>query len=116
MTRKAIPNNLFFFLVALFGAAFIITIMALITITFIGSTEAPLARLLDAHAGALLTGEVVAILLTGFIALAVDRRQTRLMLERNAPSPLGQFPHATRHDGPGQDTPTFPQDPARGEP
>lgn len=68
-------RNLFFPLAAFSSALFIITILALVAAVF-GDERAPLAQLLDRYAGRLLAAEVAAILLTGFLALVVDRRQT----------------------------------------
>ena len=69
---------------ALFSAAFIVTILALVATVF-GDEQAPLARWLDRHVGWLLAGEVVAILVTGFLALAVDRRATLREQQTGAP-------------------------------
>lgn len=67
--------NPFFPLTILFGGMFIVTILALVA-SLLGDPRAPLAQLLDRHAGWLLIAEVVATLATGFLALVVDRRQT----------------------------------------
>jgi hypothetical protein len=67
--------NPFFPLTILFGGMFIVTILALVA-SLLGDPRAPLAQLLDRHAGWLLVAEVVATLATGFLALVVDRRQT----------------------------------------
>jgi uncharacterized membrane protein YcjF (UPF0283 family) len=75
MPDSRLGRNPFFPLTALFSAAFVVTILALVATVF-GDEQAPLAKWLDQHVGWLLAGEVVAILLTGFLALAVDRRQT----------------------------------------
>ena len=72
---------------------FIITILTLVAGVF-GDPQAPLARLLDRYAGRILTGEVVATLVTGFLALAVDRRQT-LRAQKSSP----QVPHDQQHEG-----------------
>ncbi len=68
-------RNPFFPLAVVFSALFIITILAIFASVF-GDERAPLARLLDQYAGRLIGGEVVAILVTGFLALLIDRRQT----------------------------------------
>jgi len=68
-------RNPFFFLAAFASALFIITILALVASVF-GDNQSPLARLLDQFAGRLIGGEVAAILVTGFLAMFVDRRQT----------------------------------------
>jgi hypothetical protein len=75
MSDASAPRNPFFPLAAFFSAVFIITILALVASVF-GNERAPLARLFDEYAGRLIAGEVAAILLTGFLALFVDRRQT----------------------------------------
>lgn len=75
MSEPSRRRNPFFALAALASAVFIITILALVAGVF-GDSRAPLARLLDRYAGRLIAGEVVVILLTGFLALFVDRRQT----------------------------------------
>ncbi len=75
MSESSRRRNPFFALAAFSSAVFIITILALVASVF-GDSRAPVARLLDRYAGRLIGGEVVAILITGFLALFVDRRQT----------------------------------------
>ncbi len=75
MSDAPAPRNPFFPLAVFFSAAFIITILAFVASVF-GDERAPLARLFDQYAGRLIAGEVAAILVTGFLALFVDRRQT----------------------------------------
>lgn len=75
MSAPSRRRNPFFALAALSSAVFIITILSLVASVF-GDSRAPLARLLDRYAGRLIAAEVVAILITGFLALFVDRRQT----------------------------------------
>ncbi|MSR56589.1 MAG: hypothetical protein EXS05_02815 [Planctomycetaceae bacterium] len=75
MPDSAVPRNPFFPLTAFFGALFIVTILALVAGLF-GDPQAPLAQVLDRHAGWLLTLEAAGLLLSGFLALVVDRRQT----------------------------------------
>src|SRR5258708_32737561 len=71
----ASPPRIPFFPLAVFcSGLFIVTILALVASVF-GDSQAPLARLLERFAGRLIAGEVAAILLTGFLALYVDRRQ-----------------------------------------
>ena len=70
------PRNPFFPLAAFSSVLFIVTILALVAGVF-GDPRAPLAQLLDRYAGRLLAGEVAAILVTGFLAMFVDRRQTK---------------------------------------
>ncbi len=88
MSDARVPRNPFFPLAVFFSAAFIITILAFVASVF-GDERAPLARLFDQYAGRLIAGEVAAILLTGFLALFVDRRQT-LDAARHAPGPQTQ--------------------------
>jgi hypothetical protein len=68
------PRNPFFPLAVFCSGLFIVTILALLASVF-GDETAPLARLIEAYWGRLMAGEVAAILLTGFLALVVDRRQ-----------------------------------------
>lgn len=83
-----------FFPLAIFSAGlFIVTILALVAGVF-GDPHAPLAQWLDRYAGRIITGEVVATLVTGFLALAVDRRQT-LRAQKSSP----QAPHDQQHEG-----------------
>jgi hypothetical protein len=88
MSDAPAPRNPFFPLAVFFSAAFIITILAFVASVF-GDERAPLARLFDQYAGRLIAGEVAAILLTGFLALVVDRRQT-LRAVRYPPGPQSQ--------------------------
>jgi hypothetical protein len=69
-------RNPFFPLAAISSVAFIVTILALIASLF-GDPRAPVAQLLDRYAGRLIAGEVALILLTGFLAMFVDRRQAK---------------------------------------
>lgn len=75
MSAARPPRNPFFFLAAFSSALFIVTILALVASVF-GDERAPLARLLDQFAGRLIGCEVAAILVTGFLAMFIDRRQT----------------------------------------
>jgi hypothetical protein len=74
MSDAPAPRNPFFPLAAFCSAVFIVTILAMLASVF-GDERAPLAQLFDQYAGRLIAGEVAAILLTGFLALFVDRRQ-----------------------------------------
>jgi len=74
---------------------FIVTILALVAGIF-GDPQAPLAQLLDRHAGKLLAFEVVATLISGFLALATDRRQAPT--DRPASHSPTQTSAATPHD------------------
>jgi hypothetical protein len=87
------PRNPFFPLAVFFSALFIITILAMVACVF-GDARAPLSRLLDQYAGRLIGGEVVAILVTGFLALFVDRRHT--LRSRNDPV---KVPHDQQPQG-----------------
>ncbi len=83
MPDRAPSRNPFFPLAAFSAALFIVTILALVASVF-GDPHAPLAQLFDRYAGRLIAIEVGATLLTGFLALAVDRRQTLRRLSRAA--------------------------------
>ena len=91
MPDPARPRNLFFPLAVFSSVLFIVTILALVAGVF-GDARAPLARLLDRYAGRLVAGEVAAILITGFLALFVDRRQT-LRSQKDSK----QGPHVQQH-------------------
>ena len=66
-----------FFGMALFSAAiFVLTILAMVAAIF-GDPRAPVAKFLEAHGGRLIAAEVVATLILGFLALALDRFQSR---------------------------------------
>jgi len=88
-------RNPFFPLAALCSALFVVTILALLATAF-GDPRAPLAQLLDRYSGRLIGGEVAAILLTGFLALFVDRRQAVRLL-KNARTTPDQAPHDQEH-------------------
>jgi len=75
MSDARAPRNPFFPLAAFCSVLFIVTILAMLASVF-GDERAPLARLFEQYAGRLIAGEVAAILLTGFLALFIDRRQT----------------------------------------
>jgi hypothetical protein len=84
-------RNPFFPLAAFCSVLFIITILALVASVF-GDPRAPLARVLDQYAGRLIGGEVAAILLTGFLALFIDRRQTLRSRNDSLKAPHDQQP------------------------
>jgi hypothetical protein len=112
MSLPGSSRNPFFQLVAFSSALFIVTILALVASVF-GDERAPMARFLDRHIGRILAIEVAGILLTGFLALFVDRRQTLrsqvgLRAEKNTdgtksvPATLsnsGQAPHDPQNPG-----------------
>jgi hypothetical protein len=75
MSEPDHSRNPFFPLAVLCSILFIATILALVASVF-GDARAPLSRLLEQYAGRLIAGEVAAVLLTGFLAMAVDRRQS----------------------------------------
>ena len=86
MSAPAPSRNLFFPLAALSSLLFIVTILALVASVF-GDERAPLARLLDRYIGRILAVEVAAILITGFLAMFVDRRQTLRSQQDSAEAP-----------------------------
>ena len=107
MPDRAQSRNPFFPLAAFSAALFIITILALVASVF-GDPHAPLAKLFDRYAGRLIAIEVAATLVIGFLALAVDRRQTLRGLAKSARSEsndnlsLGtssKAPHDQQHQG-----------------
>ena len=95
MSTPGASRNPFFQLAAFSSVLFIVTILALVASVF-GDERAPLARLLDRYIGVILAVEVVAILLTGFLALYIDRRQT---LRSQVVSDRERNTDATRGDG-----------------
>lgn len=64
-----------FRLAALSAAVFIFTIFAMVATVF-GDQSTPAARFLNAHAGALISVEVVITLSLTILAMAADRRRT----------------------------------------
>jgi hypothetical protein len=74
MAERRSDVNLFFRLAALSGAAFVVTIFALVAIVF-SESNSPAAYYLNEHGGRMIAGEVAAILVCGLLAMAVDRRQ-----------------------------------------
>jgi hypothetical protein len=90
----ATPRRNPFFPLAVFCCVlFIVTILALVASVF-GDPQSPPARLIEAYWGRLMAGEIAAILLTGFLALVVDRRQA-LRDSR----PVSKAPHDGEHQG-----------------
>jgi hypothetical protein len=86
-------RNPFFPLAAFCSALFIITILALVASVF-GDPRAPLARLLDQYGGRLIAGEVAATLVTGLVAMAVDRRQSLRPRNHSAKASHDQQPES----------------------
>jgi hypothetical protein len=87
------PRNPFFPLAVVCSGLFVVTILALLASVF-GDPQAPLARLLERYAVRLMAGEVAAVLVTGFLALYVDRRQA--LRDRQ---PTVKAPHDREHQG-----------------
>ena len=75
MSDHSEAMNPFFRLVALAGALFVVTILALVAVPF-GDPAAPVAQWLNRNGGVLIGAEVALILVLGFLAMLVDRRQT----------------------------------------
>ena len=72
--RPALGVNLFFRMAAGLVLVFVVTIFALIAILF-GDPAAPVAKFLDRYGMQLIVGEMVAILVTGALAMTIDRWQ-----------------------------------------
>lgn len=70
-----VKPNLLFRLVIFFSAAFLITILLLMATTF-SASRSPVKQMLDLYGLHLIGIELAAILVCGFFAMAVDRRQT----------------------------------------
>ena len=70
-----VKPNLLFRLVIFFSAAFLITILLLMATTF-SASRSPVKQMLDLYGLYLIGIELVAILVCGFFAMAIDRRQT----------------------------------------
>lgn len=82
-----------------FSGLFIVTILSQVAALF-GDPRAPIAQLLDRTAGWLMGGEVAGILLAGFLALVVDRRQTLgASPEAARPPTPSESPHEQAHPG-----------------
>jgi hypothetical protein len=77
-------RNPFFPLTAILSAVFVVTNLALVA-SMLGDPLAPLAQWLDRHGTKLIVIQVVAILLSGLLALSVDRAQTRRQQNSNLP-------------------------------
>ena len=76
MSDKPQPPNVFFRLVIVASAVFIITIFAMVAVMF-GDPRAPLAQLLNEYSGKLLVVEVAAILITGWLGMTIDHHRSR---------------------------------------
>jgi hypothetical protein len=70
-----VKPNLLFRLVIVFSAAFLLTILLLLATTF-SSSRSSVKQLLDLYGLQLIGLELAAILVSGFFAMAFDRRQT----------------------------------------
>lgn len=68
-------RNPFFVLVAACSLLFVMTILAFVA-TMFSDPASPVVQFIDRQGITLIAGEVVAILLTGMLAMVVDRRQT----------------------------------------
>lgn len=74
MTEKPAPLNIFYRLVLIASALFVITIFAMIA-NLMGDPEAPATSLIDRYSGLALFVEFIAVLVFGFLAMAVERRE-----------------------------------------
>ena len=98
--RMPIPgrtSNPFFALTAFSTALFVVTILALVA-AMLGDPRAPINRFLEAYAGGVIAVEVLAILLTGFVALALDRRQTLAAIRHRTPTENRSLPDRAGQD------------------
>ena len=66
--------NVFFRLTAFCAAVFVITIFALVAIVF-SDPQAPPVQFLNEHGGKLLVYEMIATIILGVLAMAIDRLQ-----------------------------------------
>lgn len=89
-----VKPNLLFRLVIVFSAAFLITILLLVATTF-SASRSPVKQLLDLYGLYLIGLELAAILICGFFAMLVDRRQT--LAARDALS-SGNHPNPVEND------------------
>ncbi len=74
MSEKPKPLNIFFTLVIIASALFIITIFAM-SANILGDENAPMTSIIDRYSGIALGIEFVAILVFGFLAMALDRSE-----------------------------------------
>jgi hypothetical protein len=72
--RPSIWKNPFFSLCAGLSVAFVITVFALVA-TMLGDPKSPVNAFLDAHGLTVIAVEVVGILISGVLAMVVDRWQ-----------------------------------------
>ncbi|MES2790261.1 MAG: hypothetical protein V4719_11670 [Planctomycetota bacterium] len=86
--RAAPGVNLFFRMAAGLVLLFVITIFALIAILF-GDPAAPIAKLLDRYGMQLIIVEMCAILITGALAMTVDRWQVLRASQPTQPASRG---------------------------
>jgi len=116
MSEPTHRRNPFFPLAAFASVLFIITILALVA-GVLGDSRAPLAQLLDRYAGRLIAGEVAAILITGFLAMFVDRRQAKQSLQgtgrplKKGTVPLGNTDLSGKTHSLERNSPLFQQAP-----
>lgn len=93
--------NLFYRLSAGLVVLFVITVFAMIA-NLLGNPKAPAARFLDQYALHLIVLETIGILVTGTLAMTIDRRQAR----RDAELAASETNHDNSHDNsiqqPGQ--------------
>lgn len=70
-----VKPNLLFRLVIVFSAAFLLTILMFLATTF-SSSRSSVKQILDLYGLQMIGLELAAILVSGFFAMALDRRQT----------------------------------------
>jgi len=95
MANPTTRRNPFYSLAAGSAGLFCLTILALLAAS-LGGSSSPAAAALERHAGWIITVEVTATLLTGLLALVVDRR----FAPRDIPDPPQARPHDRKHQAP----------------
>ena len=78
-------SRVLFFLTAAVTTAFVITILAMISM-MLGEPTAPVNLWFEKHGGTLMLVEVIGIVLFGFAAMTADRRETLRELARKKSS------------------------------
>ncbi|QDU38385.1 hypothetical protein Mal4_27120 [Maioricimonas rarisocia] len=77
--------NILFPVVMVFGAAFIVTVLISIAIAF-GDPRVPVNQWLNRHLTTVLAVEVVLLIVTGLMAMAIDRVRTLSQIRSEEPS------------------------------
>ncbi|MFG0332112.1 MAG: hypothetical protein ACF8TS_02010 [Maioricimonas sp. JB049] len=82
--ERTVESNVFFSVVIVFGALFVVTVLISIAIAF-GDPRAPANQWVNRHLTTLLGVEVVLLIVAGLLAMVIDRVRTLSRIRAGQP-------------------------------